>query len=80
MSKQGKSKQGVPEAWIGQRVEALIVQPWGTQTGSRSLTAWLETGVLEGVNKRGIVATFEEDEPPESAFYPWSAVLRLRAV
>ncbi len=81
------SEQGIPDAWVGRRVEALIVQGWGmsdprygTPT-SRSLTAWLETGTLEGVNDRGIVATFEdEDEPPVSAFYPWSAVLRLRAV
>ena len=80
------SEPKVPYAWVGQRVEALVIQPWGKSDtygipSSRSLTAWIKTGLLESVNDLGIVATFEEgDEPALSAFYPWNAVLSLRVM
>ena len=73
----------IPHSWIGQRVAALIVTPW-SPTGNHgiptraSLTALDEIGVLDDVNDIGIAASFEEEgAPPTSAFYPWSAVLRL---
>lgn len=71
-----------PDAWVGSRVDALIVTGYGDpMQARRTLTAWWETGTLDEVNDRGIVATFEDeddDEPPETMFYPWTAVLRLR--
>jgi hypothetical protein len=82
------SEERIPRGWVGRRIEALIVSPWGktdSQFGAptnRSLTAWAEVGVLEDVTQLGIVASFEEegdsDDSSGSAFYPWSAVLRLR--
>ena len=68
----------IPHSWEGQRVEALIVSPWGPLT-NRAVTAWPEEGMLESVTDLGIVASFDDEgKPGESAFYPWSAVLRLR--
>jgi hypothetical protein len=49
----------IADAWVGQRVEALIVRPWGMtdpQWGtptSRSLTAWQEVGLLERSGRLG---------------------------
>lgn len=76
-------EETAPYSWEGRRVSALIVSPWGMTSSmgvpsSRSLTAWAEEGTLEKVTELGIIASFEqEDEPTISAFYPWSAVLRL---
>jgi hypothetical protein len=82
------SENRIPRGWVGRRVEALIISPWGkteSQFGAptdRSLTAWPEVGLLEDVTQLGIVASFEQEDAPGetavSAFYPWSAVLRLR--
>jgi hypothetical protein len=49
-----------------------------------TLTAEYRVGILEGVNQFGILASLwydpddEEEEPPVSTFYPWSAVVWLR--
>lgn len=68
------TEEEIPRSWVGRRVEALILSPWGG-----ALTAWTEEGTLEYVTDLGIVASLEqEDEPTAGAFYPWSAVLRLR--
>ncbi len=82
------AEEQTPHSWVGHQVEALIVSGWGMtdpQYGvptSRSLTAWAQTGLLEDVNDLGIVASFEEEGAPTviSAFYLWSAVLRLRSL
>jgi hypothetical protein len=75
----------VPNSWVGQQVEALIIHPthtspYGVPTG---LSATYHSGTLEAVNELGMVASLvfdpeDEEEGPVSMFYPWSAVLGLR--
>jgi hypothetical protein len=75
-----------PEAWIGRQVSANILNAAGhDEYGFPStLTAEYRVGILEGVNQFGILASLwydpddEEEEPPVSTFYPWSAVVWLR--
>jgi hypothetical protein len=75
----------IADTWVGQRVEAVILRPWGMtdpQWGtptSRSLTAWQDVGVIERVDDLGILASFEDKgEPEPTTFYPWGAVLSFR--
>jgi hypothetical protein len=75
-----------PEAWIGRQVVANILNAAGHDEHGfpSSLTAEYRVGILEGVNQFGILASLwydpydEEEEPPVSTFYPWSAVVWLR--
>jgi hypothetical protein len=75
-----------PEAWIGRQVCANILNAAGhDEYGFPStLTAEYRVGILEGVNQFGILASLwydpddEEEKPPVSTFYPWSAVVWLR--
>jgi hypothetical protein len=74
----------VPEAWVGRRVSALMVRSGGFDTGTFRhfplVGQWGE-GVLESVNKRGIVASlsfYQDEEPSTGVFYPWGAVLALQ--
>jgi len=82
-------EEQVPRSWVGQRVEAGILEAEGLdQYGlARGLTEQYRTGTLEAVNDLGIVATLElatEDDNDEEegeavgTFYPWAAVLWLR--
>jgi hypothetical protein len=79
------SAERIPESWVGQQIEAMIVQANPTVRG-RPLTALELAGTLESVNSMGMVAllTYDPDDPeeppPESTFYPWSTVLWLRLV
>ncbi len=68
----------IPDSWEGRRIEALIMQVGGGDSMGigRRLFAYAETGTLEGVYEHGITATF--DDEGYSAFYPWSAILRMR--
>jgi hypothetical protein len=75
-------KERVPDSWVGRRVEAVVVRPVNPDQPkfSASLTALTFEGVLEGVNDRGILASFSSEVEVLSAntFFPWSAVLSLR--
>jgi hypothetical protein len=77
-----------PEAWIGREVEGHILNAAGYDEDGfpSSLTAQYRVGILEDVSQLGIMASLwydpddEDEEPPESMFYPWSSVLWLKAV
>ncbi len=58
-----------PEAWVGEMVTVTLAV--------RNPQEF--TGRLEEVNDRGVVLTIAPDRPGAlEAFYPWSAVRRLR--
>ena len=77
-----------PEAWIGREVEGYILNAAGYDEDGfpSSLAAQYRVGILEDVSQLGILASLwydpddEDEEPPESMFYPWSSVLWLKAV
>jgi hypothetical protein len=77
-----------PEAWIGREVEAQILNAAGNDEDGfpSSLTAQYRVGILEDVSQLGITASLwydpddEDEEAPESAFYPWSSVVWLKPV
>ena len=75
-------EQGIPDSWVGRRVEAVVVRPVNPDQPaySTSLTALTYEGLLEEVNDRGIVASLssEAEMLAASTFYPWGAVLSLR--
>jgi hypothetical protein len=75
-------EQRIPDSWVGQRIEAVIVRPVNPDQPaySTSLTALTYEGLLEEVNDRGIVASLssEAEMLAASTFYPWGAVLSLR--
>jgi hypothetical protein len=74
----------IPDSWVGQRVEAVVVRPVNPdQPGySTSLTALTYEGSLEETNDRGIVASFSSEAEVLGAhtFYPWAAVLSIRLI
>jgi hypothetical protein len=78
----------LPEAWIGREVEASILNASGYDSDGfpSSLTAAYRFGILEDVSQLGIMASLwfdpddEDEEPPDSTFYPWSSVLWIRPV
>jgi hypothetical protein len=76
------AEERIPDSWVGQRVEAVVVRPVNPDQPaySTSLTALTYEGVLEEVNDRGIVASLSSEAEMLAAgtFYPWSAVLSLR--
>lgn len=70
-----------PNAWLGMLVEILMVSADVPQPGIRgpgSLTARWESGILNEVNDRGIVASLSGDWNDPETFFPWSAILRMR--
>jgi hypothetical protein len=77
-----------PEAWIGREVEASILNATGYDEDGfpSSLTAQYRVGILEDVSQLGIMASLwfdhedEDEEPPDSTFYPWSSVVWIRPV
>ena len=75
------SAERIPEGWVGQEIEAGLVDA-NLDVRGRPLTALELVGTLEGVNSTGIVASFrypdDAEEPPVSTFYPWNAILWLR--
>jgi hypothetical protein len=75
-------EQRIPDSWVGQRIEAVIVRPVNPDQPaySTSLTALTYEGLLEEVNDRGIVASLssEAEMLAASTFFPWGAVLSLR--
>jgi hypothetical protein len=77
-------EQGIPDSWVGRRVEAVVVRPVNPDQPaySTSLTALTYEGLLEEVNDRGIVASLssEAEMLAASTFYPWGAVLSLRLI
>jgi hypothetical protein len=84
----GGVQNRVPDSWVGQQVEAQILQSGG-YTGDgvpRPIIALYRIGTLEDVNELGMLASLsydpddEEEEQTISAFYPWGAVLWLRLV
>ena len=78
----GTGRERMPDAWIGRRVEAVVVRPVNPdQPGySTSLTAFTYEGLLEEASDWGIVASFasEAEVLAANTFYPWGAVLSLR--
>lgn len=60
----------VPEGWVGRPARLVFV--------SGSSTEYAD-GVLEEVNDRGIVLSFEAHvgQPARPVFYPWGAVIQL---
>jgi hypothetical protein len=78
------AEQPIPDSWVGQRVEAVVVRPVNPdQPGySTSLTALTYEGSLEEANDRGIVASFSSEVEVLAAhtFYPWAAVLSIRLI
>jgi hypothetical protein len=78
----GRRTEGVPDSWVGRRVEAVVVRPVNPdQPGySTSLTALTYAGLLQDTSERGIVASLASESEVLAAdtFYPWSAVLSLR--
>jgi hypothetical protein len=83
------STEQIPESWVGQQIEAMIVRP-NPRVRGWPLTALEQVGTLEGVNSMGMVASLwddpedpeeePEEEPPDSKFYPWSTVLWLQSI
>jgi hypothetical protein len=75
-------EERTPDAWVGRRIEAVVVRPVNPDQPaySTSLTALTYEGLLEEVNDRGIVASLssEAESLAASTFYPWGAVLSLR--
>jgi hypothetical protein len=75
-------EEGIPDSWVGRRVEAIVVRPVNPDQPaySTSLTALTYEGLLEEVNDRGVVASLssEAEMLAASTFYPWGAVLSLR--
>ena len=75
------SAERIPESWVGQEIEAGLVDA-NLDVRGRPLMALELVGTLEGVNSMGIVASFhypdDEEEPPVSTFYPWNVILWLR--
>ena len=77
-----------PDAWLGMLVEILLVTayPGDEEYRPGPLTAEWESGILNEVNDRGIVAALSGDgDDPQTlegndpqTFFPWSAVLRMR--
>jgi hypothetical protein len=76
------AEQRIPDPWVGQRIEAVVVRPVNPDQPaySTSLTALTYEGLLEEVNDRGIVASLssEAEMLAASTFFPWGAVLSLR--
>jgi hypothetical protein len=78
----------VPDTWVGQQVEAQILQSGGFTVDEMPLPvkALYRIGTLEHVNELGMLASLsydpndEEEEQPISTFYPWGSVLWLRLV
>jgi hypothetical protein len=60
----------VPEAWIGQAVELILVSGSSTEYND---------GYLEEVNERGIVLTVEGhgEYPARPLFFPWTPLIQL---
>ena len=79
----GMAERPIPYSWEGRQVVVSILVTGG-YSGEPSYTplplqAPERAGTLEQVTELGIVASLEDEEDePDSTFYPWSAVLSMR--